>query len=158
MKTYHLHRELWIDRPPEEVFPFFSDPANLEEITPAWLRFQVESSTTPEITTGTELTYRLRLHGFPLRWRSRISVWDPPYRFVDEQVEGPYKLWRHLHSFERHGDRTLARDWVEYAVPGGALAHRLLVGRDLRAIFDHRLRRMAELFPTSGAAPAAEPA
>lgn len=155
MKTHHLHREILLERPLEEVFPFFADPANLEEITPSWLKFQVTDSSTPGIQEGTELDYRLRLHGLPLRWRSRISVWDPPYRFVDEQVRGPYAMWRHLHTFEpaRGGKATIARDWVEYRAYGGPLVHGLFIARDLRSIFDHRLRTMGELFgATEGSA------
>ena len=149
MKTHHLHREIRLERPLEEVFPFFADPANLEEITPSWLNFHVVGSSTPDIQEGTELDYRLRLHGIPLRWRSRISVWEPPCRFVDEQVRGPYAMWRHLHTFERcsrDANATIARDWVEYRAHGGPLVHRLFVARDLRTIFDHRLRKMNELF------------
>lgn len=153
MKTHHLFRETRLEHPLADVFPFFADPTNLEAITPAWLRFHVESSSTDEVELGTELSYRLRLHGVPLRWRSRISVWDPPHRFVDEQVSGPYRLWRHLHTFEPAADdpsATIARDWVEYACLGGPLVHRLLVQPDLRAIFDHRLERMQQLFPPAG--------
>ena len=109
MRTHHLHAEVRIERPLEEVFPFFSDPHNLEAITPPWLRFRIVRATTPAITLGTEVDYRLHVHGFPLRWRSRITVWQPPLRFVDEQFSGPYRMWRHLHSFEPDGQATIAR-------------------------------------------------
>jgi ligand-binding SRPBCC domain-containing protein len=137
---------------PEEVFPFFSDAYNLEQITPPWLRFGVLTPRPIEVEEGTLIDYRLRLHGLPLRWHTRITDWDPPHRFSDEQLSGPYRVWRHLHTFEPLEDgRTLARDRVEYRVRGGrwvqSLAQRALVERDLRAIFDYRRERLAEMFP-----------
>jgi len=95
---------------------------------------------------GTRIEYRLRLHGIPLRWRSRISDWDPPRRFVDVQERGPYRLWRHEHVFERREGGTLVRDRVEYAVPGGWVVDRLFVRRDLARIFEYRSRALQELF------------
>jgi hypothetical protein len=153
MRTAHLHAELALGRSPEAVFPFFADPRNLEAITPPWLHFEVLDSSTPEIREGTLIRYRLRLHGVPLRWCSRISLWEPPWRFVDEQVEGPYRLWRHQHTFEPRNGGTLASDWVEYAALGGTLVRRLLIEPDLKRIFDYRseaLRRIfAEQAPTA---------
>ncbi|HET7428044.1 MAG TPA: SRPBCC family protein [Gaiellales bacterium] len=137
---------------PQDVFPFFSDALNLEQITPPWLRFRVLTPGPIELGEGTLIDYRLALHGVPLRWHTRITGWDPPHRFSDEQISGPYRVWKHLHTFERlDGGRTLARDRVEYRIRGGrvlqALAQRVLVERDLRAIFAYRRRRLAEIFP-----------
>ena len=152
MRTHHLHSELHIERPLEEVFAFFSDPRNLEAITPPWLNFSILRATTASVTLGTEIDYRLRVRGLPLRWRSRITVWQPPLRFVDEQVLGPYRLWRHLHSFEPDGLATIASDWVEYAAPGGPLVHRLLVLPDLERIFAHRARALTAILAHSAEA------
>jgi ligand-binding SRPBCC domain-containing protein len=85
----------------------------------------------------------LRLHGIPIRWQSVISVWEPPFRFVDEQVRGPYRSWLHEHTFEERDGGTLCRDRVEYDVPGGWLVNRYLVARDVKRIFEYR----AERFP-----------
>jgi hypothetical protein len=92
---------------------------------------------------GTLIEYRLKLHGIPISWRTTIAVWDPPYRFVDVQLSGPYRIWHHTHDFAPapDGDGTLMRDTVRYGLPFGpfgALAHRLLVKRDLERIFDFR--------------------
>ena len=90
---------------------------------------------------GTLIEYRLRLHGLPVRWLTRISEWVPGERFVDEQVRGPYALWHHTHLFEPDGDGTIVRDRVRYRLPLGPLgaaAHLLLVRRDLERIFDFR--------------------
>jgi ligand-binding SRPBCC domain-containing protein len=84
----------------------------------------------------------------PLRWRSRIAVWDPPLRFVDEQLRGPYRHWRHEHLFEEEPGGTRCRDVVEYNVLGGRLVHRFLVRPDLLKIFAYRQRALEEYFTT----------
>lgn len=137
-----LERSQRLPRPPQDVFPFFSDAFNLEAITPGWLHFQVLTPAPVTMAAGALLEYRLRLHGLPLRWLTRIETWEPPVRFVDIQVRGPYRLWHHTHSFEPDGeDGTLMRDRVRYALPFGPLgelAHRALVRRDLDRIFAFR--------------------
>jgi ligand-binding SRPBCC domain-containing protein len=141
MRVHVLERSQRLPRPPEDVFPFFADAFNLEAITPAWLHFRVLTPAPVTMAAGTRLAYRLRLHGLPLRWLTRIEVWEPPVRFVDVQVRGPYRLWHHTHSFEPDGDGTLMRDRVRYALPLGPLgevAHALLVRRDLERIFAFR--------------------
>jgi ligand-binding SRPBCC domain-containing protein len=92
------------------------------------------------------IDYRLRVRGFPLRWHTRINVWQPPHRFVDEQIRGPYRLWVHEHTFAAHDSGTLARDHVCYAVPGGALVNMLFVRRDIERIFAHRQSKLRSLF------------
>ena len=98
---------------------------------------------------GTFIQYRLRLHGVPVRWDTLIQAWEPPRRFVDVQVRGPYRLWHHTHELAPLGDgRTLMRDTVRYALgfgPLGALAHRVIVRRDLEAIFAYRAQRVPQL-------------
>ncbi|REJ94290.1 MAG: CDP-paratose 2-epimerase [Planctomycetota bacterium] len=148
--TYRLHSRILLPREREGVFEFFSDAHKLESITPDWLQFKVLTPRPIEMQEGCEIDYRLRLHGIPIRWRSRISVWEPCERFVDEQVRGPYRLWRHEHRFEERPEGTLVTDDVSYSVPGGALMHRLFVGRDVRAIFEYRQRRLLEEFSGQG--------
>jgi len=142
-----LEQEQTVRRSLEEVFAFFSDPRNLGELTPPWLNFRVLGSSTPEMAEGTTIDYQLRVHGFPLRWRSLISSWKPPFEFVDEQLKGPYRSWVHRHSFHETEDGVVVGDRVEYSVPGGALVHRLFVRRDLERIFDHRRQSLASLLP-----------
>ena len=117
VKFYTLRREQWIPRPIEEVFPFFADADNLEVITPPWLGFRMLSMDSRSISEGTEIRYRLRWHGIPIRWRTEIRQWDAPYRFVDVQRSGPYKLWHHTHRFEEHGGHTRMIDVVKYTLP-----------------------------------------
>jgi len=142
MPVHVLIREQHLPRPPCEVFAFFADARGLEAITPPWLRFRVITPGPIAMGPGIPIEYRLRLHGLPIRWRTTIAVWDPPRRFVDVQVSGPYRMWHHTHDFEpAPGGGTLMRDTVRYALPLGplgAMAHRLFVRRDLAAIFDYR--------------------
>jgi ligand-binding SRPBCC domain-containing protein len=141
-KIHILERRQRIDLPLAEVFDFYGDARNLERITPPWLGFEVTTPGPIEMGNGTLIEYRLRLHRVPVRWRTRIEVWEPPRRFVDMQVKGPYSLWEHTHEFEEDGPgATIVRDRVRYAIPFGpldTLAERVLVRRDLRQIFDYR--------------------
>jgi ligand-binding SRPBCC domain-containing protein len=145
MTLHHYHAELWLPRPRPEVFAFFAEARNLESITPPWLRFEVLTPAPIVMQTGTLIDYRLRLHGLPLRWRTEITLWEPPVRFADTQLRGPYRRWVHTHTFEERDGGTLCRDDVEYAVPGGALVERLFVRRDVERIFAHRQEVMRRL-------------
>lgn len=119
------------------MFGFFAEPRNLERITPPWLRFRIVGDP-PRMERGALIDYRLRLHGIPLAWRTEITAWSPPRRFVDVQRRGPFSHWEHEHTFERVDGGTLMRDTVDYAMPLPRLSNRLVVGRDLRGIFQFR--------------------
>ncbi|MFY3746374.1 SRPBCC family protein [Anaeromyxobacter sp. Red801] len=150
MRIHRLERSQELQRPLDEVFAFYADAANLEAITPPFLHFRVLTPAPIAMRPGARIDYALSLFGVPMRWRTRIAVWEPGVRFVDEQERGPYALWRHTRAFEARGDATVVRDLVEYALPLGplgTLAHVLFVRRALRAIFDHRreaTRRLVE--------------
>ena len=90
--AFQLKAEQWLPRPIDEVFQYFSDAYRLEELTPSFLHFHVVTPRPIPIAAGTVIDYRLRLHGIPIRWRSEISEWQPPFRFVDRQLIGPYRL------------------------------------------------------------------
>lgn len=143
-----LERSQRFGVPIAQAFEFYVDARNLEPMTPPWLHFEVATPGEVTLRKGALLDYRLRLHGVPLRWQSRIETWEPPVRFVDIQSRGPYSLWEHTHLFERDGDAaTVIHDRVCYAIPWGplgALAHRLFVHRDLERIFDYRGRVASE--------------
>jgi ligand-binding SRPBCC domain-containing protein len=129
----------------ELVFEFFSNPLQLEMLTPPWLQFCVQTPAPIDLKEGARIDYRLSLHGIPIRWQSRIDVWEPPRRFVDVQTHGPYRHWRHEHLFEEAAGGTICRDIVDYAVPGGCLVDRLLVRRDVKRIFEFRQRKLEVL-------------
>ncbi|MFT7669803.1 MAG: ligand-binding SRPBCC domain-containing protein [Planctomycetota bacterium] len=144
---FSLEREQTVRRSLKEVFGFFSDPRNLEALTPSWLSFRVLESSSAEIEEGTTIDYSLRLHGISIRWKSRISSWNPPFEFVDEQVIGPYRSWVHRHSFSETDHGVLVRDRVDYSVLGGAFINRLFVRRDLERIFDQRMKSLKTALP-----------
>ena len=145
MKLFTITAEQWIPTTIEMVFPFFADPSNLEQLTPPWLHFRILRPV-PEVHAGIRIDYRLRLHGIPLRWQSEITLWEPPFRFVDVQTRGPYRSWIHEHTFESRDGGTLMRDTVRYAVHGGALVRKLFVAPDLKRIFDFRRVQLESLF------------
>ena len=160
MNVHVLQREQVLPGSPDEVFPFFADARNLEAITPPLLRFEVVTPEPIEMGVGALIQYRLRLHRVPIRWLTRIEAWDPPHRFVDVQVSGPYGLWHHTHTFVPDGETTIMTDVVRYAIgfgPLGALAHRLFVRHDVEAIFDFRRQALAmrSASPSASGRPAA---
>ena len=148
--TYTLRRRQVVggDRP--TVFAFFKSPHNLEAITPPWLDFRVLDATDREVRRGTRIAYRLRLHGIPVRWESRIADYVENEMFADEQVVGPYRSWRHRHLFRPVPGGVAVEDVVEYRMPLGPLgriAHAAFVRRELDRIFDHRARAIGARFP-----------
>lgn len=153
--VYQLRAQQFLPVEREELFAFFSDAFQLESITPPWLNFRVITPAPIRLQSGAVIDYKLRIRGIPLRWQSLISVWEPPHRFVDEQLRGPYRLWHHEHRFERAPGGTIVHDLVDYSVPGGALIHWLLVERDVRTIFTYRTRRLSEMSAGGGIGTAA---
>ena len=145
MKSAVFSTEQWFPVLPQQVFAFFADAFNLELITPPWLHFQVLTAPPIEMKVGAVIDYQLRLRGFPVRWQSEITEWDPPHHFVDEQRRGPYRRWHHEHTFVECEGGTRAGDYVEYAVPGGVVLRKLLVARDLKKIFAYRSQRLLEV-------------
>jgi ligand-binding SRPBCC domain-containing protein len=156
MPDHILESRLWLPRPRSEVFGFFAVPENLAAITPRWLGFTVLTAPA-ELTAGAVLNYRIRWLGLPLRWRSMIREYDPPYRFVDVQLWGPYARWEHRHLFlegppEGQGGGpmgTWVEDRVTYQLPFGPLGrcvHALLVGWQIEAVFAYRRERLLERF------------
>jgi ligand-binding SRPBCC domain-containing protein len=146
MRVHEVQSELWLPLPPAELFPFFADAANLDTLTPPWLHFRIVTPAPIAMREGVLIDYRLRVRGIPLRWRTRINVWEPPHRFVDEQIRGPYRQWIHEHSFEERDDGTLVRDRVRYAVFGGTLVNVLFVRTDIAKIFAYRQHKLTERF------------
>jgi ligand-binding SRPBCC domain-containing protein len=142
-KTHRLKTSVTLPLGINETFAFFADASNLEKITPPELHFRILTPQPFEITEGTEIDYRLRLYGFPLKWRSRITNWSPPHRFVDEQIQGPYRLWVHIHRFHKQDENTTIMDEVWYQLPLWPLGEVVypLVSGELHRIF--RFRKQA---------------
>jgi ligand-binding SRPBCC domain-containing protein len=136
--------ELWLPRPRDEVFQFFSNAANLEALTPPSLHFHI---LTPDVAMrpGALIDYRLRLRGIPFTWQSEISSWEPPHRFVDEQRRGPYRRWVHTHTFAEERGGTTVGDSVEFEAPFQPIVG-WFVMREVRKIFAFRRQTLLARF------------
>ena len=146
-KQFELTTEVVLPDSLANVFDFFADAFNLELITPPFLNFRVETDAPIDIKQGTLIDYRLRLHGFPIRWRSEICEWEPGVRFVDTQIRGPYKHWWHEHTFfEIDQQTTRMVDRVLYTVPGGKWINNFFVEKNLRRIFGYRQQIISKIF------------
>jgi ligand-binding SRPBCC domain-containing protein len=154
MPDHVLEFRLLLPAPRVRVFEFFARPENLATITPGWLGFTLLTPAPIMLAAGAVLDYRIRWLGLPFRWRSLIREYDPPYRFVDVQVIGPYARWEHRHMFVEEAGGTVMEDRVTYRLPLGPigeLVHRLGVRRQLEAIFAYRRDRLRSLL--AGGAP-----
>lgn len=152
-QPYKLGEELFVAEqfvptPPEKLFPFFKDVHNLERITPPTLNFMIENVSTPEIGQGTLIDYRLKIHGVPAKWKTEIDEWQPPFKFVDNQLKGPYRLWHHTHEFRPFCGGTLLVDRVRYRMPMGYLGWLVssrFIRKDIENIFAFRRRYIANM-------------
>lgn len=148
MTIHTFKTELWLPEKREAVYSFFADARNLEAITPPWLNFRILTPDPIAMRSGARIDYRLRVHGFRVSWQTEISAWEPPFRFVDQQLRGPYRRWVHTHSFEEKEGGTFCRDFVEYVVPGGRFITWLLVRREVEKIFAYRRVQLQRHFST----------
>ncbi len=146
MKIFNFSTELWLPHPREEIFDFFADAHNLQVLTPPWLNFEILTPRPIPMHAGALIDYQLRLRGMPVRWRTEITEWQPPFGFVDEQKRGPYRQWIHRHRFEEKDGGTFCQDDVRYAVPGGAIVNILFIRREVAMIFEFRRKKLVELF------------
>ncbi len=146
MRTFFFKTQQTLERPITEVFEFFSDAHNLAMITPPWVRLEVLTPAPIQMLPGTRIDYQLRLHGIPLRWQSEITEWNPPHGFADEQRRGPYRHWRHTHTFSETENGVVIDDSVEYAVWGGGLVNKFFVRPDIEKIFAYRSKQLDEIF------------
>ena len=156
-RNWRLEARLWLPVAVEDLFPFFADAYNLEELTPSMLHFHVMTPRPIEMKSGALIDYKLKVHGIPMHWRTEISEWDPPRGFVDTQLKGPYVLWHHTHRFEAKDGGTLCTDVVRYRPRGWVLApviNALLVERDVKQIFAYRSTVLNRMFGDAAKSPA----
>ncbi len=146
-----LARKMIVPRTVDESFAFFADARNLDRLTPSWVGFKILTPSPIEMRVGALIDYSIRIHGVPIRWRTQIISWEPPHRFIDVQLKGPYRWWHHEHRFEPCAQGTRVIDEVEYVAPLHWLSHPLIVRRDVGRIFDFRAdalnRELGEINP-----------
>ncbi|HEY7041347.1 MAG TPA: SRPBCC family protein [Methylomirabilota bacterium] len=154
MADYILERRVWLPRARTDVFEFFADPRNLPRVQPRWVRPRWIGPPPRRLAVGAVLDFRVP--GLPGRWRTIVREFDPPHRFVDAQVRGPFARWEHRHRFVEGPARdepgapagTWVEDRVTYRLPLGVLGravHALGAGWRIRRAFDYRDRRLAAL-------------
>ena len=152
MHTYTLQREQWVERPLQRVFPFFARPENLALITPPGYDFRLLTHRPVKMEQVRIIDNTIPIFTMPVRWRTLITRYDPPWCFVDEQISGPYSFWHHTHTFSEHNGGTLLEDSVRYALPmllagpARGIAHALYVRPMLERIFDYRREVFDDLF------------
>lgn len=151
MKTHLLQKEIIIPAPIETVWRFFADPKNLQNITPGYIKFKIlKCPEVDEIYDGMLIEYKIRpVCNIPLTWITLIQSVTPQQRFTDKQVNGPYSLWEHTHTFQTIPEGTLMKDTIKYALPFGplgTLAHRLFVRKQLQSIFEYREKIIPTFF------------
>jgi ligand-binding SRPBCC domain-containing protein len=147
MADHLWESRLWVGRPRPDVFAFFADPSTVARVTPPALKIRLVTER-PAMAAGAVLDYRLRWLGTPLGWRAYVREFDPPFRFLDVQVRGPYARWEHRHRFLEADGGTVVEDRIVYRLPLGAIGrmlHALVVARQLRATWAYRTRRIGEL-------------
>jgi ligand-binding SRPBCC domain-containing protein len=149
MKKHLFETEIEFEEPLDRVFEFFCRAENLDFLTPPWLRFRFITTLPIEMRESALIEYRLKLYGVPVRWKTKITEWDPPHSFQDTQARGPFRHWIHTHYFEERNGGTLMRDRVEYAVPGwifAPIAHRFFVRGNIIRIFTYRREQLSKIF------------
>ena len=149
MKTFEINMKQCINKPLDVVFEFFSKPENLEMITPESLSFNILTPTPIKMEKGSLIDYTIRLFGIPIHWRTLISDYEPPFRFVDQQIKGPYTFWHHTHTFQQVDGGVEIIDKVKYSLPMGwlgTLVHSIWVRKDLEKIFEHRKTVIQDYF------------
>lgn len=145
----NFKRYQWIDSPLENVFSFFSDGANLQKLTPSDMQFKVINQSTEKLQAGTLIDYKLKVHGIPMKWKTRINSFNENESFVDDQLKGPYTKWLHRHSFTSVKGGTLICDDVAYKVPLGLLGDITagwFIKMDIKKIFNYRNKVVKEIF------------
>lgn len=141
--------EVILNAPKDEVFSFFSKAENLCLMTPNWLKIKILTPTPISIKKGYLIDYRIKILSIPVKWKTEITCWEPPDLFIDEQIKGPYKIWKHKHQFIEHNNQTKMIDRVQYQVPGWFLSpivHKFFVRNAVKNIFEFRSDVIRKLF------------
>ena len=151
MAVYSIRTVQKIPASTEQVWDFFSSPANLQAITPAYMKFRVISKHHGEkIYPGQVIEYKVRpVLGIPVYWMTEITYVGHQTFFVDEQRFGPYRMWHHQHHFKPIDGGVEMTDIVHYKNPLwllGDLVNMLFVRRQLKNIFRFRFKKVEELF------------
>jgi ligand-binding SRPBCC domain-containing protein len=144
-----LHSKTLVKENRDSLFEFFCNAENLAVLSPPWLRFEIVTPTPIEMEEGKIIDYKLKIHGIPIKWRTEITEWNPPFSFTDVQLIGPYSTWIHQHKFEEVDEGVLMHDLVQFKSPGWFLepiVHKLFVKNDLIKIFRYRIEEFSKKY------------
>ena len=151
MKLHQIKRKQFFTQPIEEVWDFFSAPANLSKITPSYMDFQIRSELPEKMHAGMIIEYQVRpLANIPMTWVTEITQFQKPFFFIDEQRIGPYAFWHHQHHFQSVNGGTEVTDLVHYKLPLGLIGRilqRIFVENQLNTIFNYRNEALDRLLP-----------
>ena len=154
MSPVYFDTELFLPVDIQLAWEFFSSARNLTLITPPELGFRIVRLPGPEIFEGMVIDYTVTpFFGIPLRWKTEIASVLEPYQFVDRQLNGPYKIWEHTHTFIEKKGGVLVHDRVRYQLPFGVLGHlvdSVVVRRKIENIFSYRKRVLQKIFNGNG--------
>tara|TARA_B100001250_G_scaffold388431_1_gene386676 strand:+ start:86 stop:547 length:462 start_codon:yes stop_codon:yes gene_type:complete len=149
MKVYKLRFKQNISKPIEEVFSFFAKPENLALITPRKLDFKILTPIPIRMKEGQLIDYTIKLFKKEIRWKTLITEYDKPKKFIDQQLKGPYSMWHHTHTFNDHGTYVEMIDEISYSVPFGIIGqivNSIFIKRDLLDIFEYRKKVIDKYF------------
>jgi ligand-binding SRPBCC domain-containing protein len=150
MKVYTKKTEQLVAASLEACWTFFSNPKNLQKITPSNMGFEITDFDQKTMYPGQIIQYKVSpLFGIKLSWMTVITAVEEGRYFVDEQRFGPYSLWHHKHFFEETDNGVVMTDLIHYALPFGILGrliHFFVVKNKLKDIFDYRRVKIDELF------------
>ncbi|WP_430405969.1 SRPBCC family protein [Fluviicola sp.] len=147
---YQLKRTQFVKTDLETCWNFFSAPANLQVITPDYMGFKVLTPVPDEMYHGLIISYKVSpVLRIPMNWVTEITYVKDGSYFVDEQRQGPYKMWHHEHHFKEVEGGVEMTDIVSYSLPFGFLGrfvHWLFIRKQLEGIFNYRIKKVDELF------------
>lgn len=148
---YTLETKQTLEVSLEKAWSFFSSPKNLEKITPSHMGFKITSKIDEKAYAGQIITYKVGiLPGIKSSWVTEITQVKEKAFFIDEQRFGPYAMWHHEHWFEElEAGKTIMKDKISYKIPFGFLGHlaqKIIIKKQLQAIFTHRYQTLEKLF------------
>jgi ligand-binding SRPBCC domain-containing protein len=150
MKLYTFHAKQLLPISVEEAWKFFSDPRNLNTITPDSMKFKTLSGDERTMFAGQVIHYKISpFSGITMQWVTEITQVKNNDYFVDEQRFGPYRFWHHKHFFREIEGGVEIEDIVHYKLPFGLIGdlfHPILVQPKLNEIFSFRKQKLTELF------------
>lgn len=150
MSVHKLQFKQVIPQPIESVWQFFSNPKNLEKITPPEMGFEHTVYSNENMYAGMIIMHKVRpILNIPVNWVTEITQVNAPHFFIDEQRKGIYSFWHHQHHFEAVENGTEMTDIIHYEVPFGFLGdivNSIFVRNKLHEVFEYRFKKVDEIF------------